>query len=442
VRKVGEFARTLPPGPRANGDAVHDLHSRSDLAARSEARYLQVVPSLVRFSILLLLAAVIAVAPQPARAQKPKTDVCPWCKNDPDTMKKAGIVTHGPMPIGPKTSTELAAELPGPQWIFLETEHIRWASSLPAVVVELADQERVEAELARLRLLLPDVPQKVKKLDPWLRLHLIAMKGEEFYARFEKLLAVTDDQFGVPRTDGAPFMGDGKYLGEKNKFEVVLHASHITHNQFTKDFSGTQVTGSLRWHFPDHRMLVSIPCEDPDYKKDRLLFPHVVHNLSHLFLSAYKHFTYYPPAWIDEGVALAMEKEIDPRSMTNEGEEGTLHDRVSPPDWDVEVRKMIARGRHKHMAELMYVKELGELDSDALYTCWSIARFWMETRPADLAKFLGGVKGQLDANGQPSGKDLPDLQRRLLKEICGWTPSGLDEEWKTWATRPLEPEKK
>lgn len=412
------------------------------MAARSDPRYLHAVAHPLRALILPVLAVAVASVPPPAQGQKPKSDVCPWCKNDPETMKKAGVVTHGPMPIGPKSSTDLAAELPGPQWIFLETEHIRWASSLPAVVVELADQERVEAELARLRVLLPDVPPKVKKIDPWLRLHLIAMKGEEFYARFQKLLAVTDDQFGGPRTEGTPFMGDGKYLGEKNKFEVVLHASHVTHNQFTKDFSGAQVTGALRWHFPDHKMLVSIPCEDPDYKKDRQLFPHVVHNLSHLLLNAYKHFSYYPPTWIDEGIALAMEKEIEPRSTTNEGEEGKLNDRMAPPDWDAEVRKMIARGRHKHVAELLYVAEIGDLDSDALYTCWSIARFWIDVHPAELAKFLGGVKAQLDEKGQPTNKDMPGLQRRLLKEVCGWSPSTLDEEWKTRATRPPEPEKK
>ncbi len=396
----------------------------------------------VRALILFALAAAIVTHVRPAQAQKPKSDVCPWCKNDPDTMHKAGVVSHGPMPIGPWTSTDLPAHLPAAQWIFLETEHIRWASSLPAIVIELAEQQRVEAELARLRTVLPGIPQKLKKLDPWLRLHLIAMKGEEFYARFEKLLAVTDDQFGGPRTDGAPFMGDGKYLGEKNKFEVVLHAARATHNQFTREFSGAQVTGDLRWHFPDHKMLVSIPCEDPDLKKDHWLFPHVVHDLSHLCLSAYKHFSYDPPTWIDEGVALAMEKEIEPRSTTNEGEEGSLNDRVAPGDWDAEVRKMIGRGRHKKVAELMYVKEIGDLDPDALYTCWSIARYWIDTRPAELSKFLAGVKGQLDDKGYPSGKDLPDLQRRLLKEICGWTPSGLDDEWKTWATRPLEPEKK
>lgn len=390
----------------------------------------------IRISALAACAALSA----PFVQQKAKIETCPWCKSDPETMQKAGVVTHGPMPIAHGTSDELPSKLSASQWIFLETAHVRWASSLSSTNVELDDQDRVNAELDRLRAVLPSVPVKPKKLDPWLRLHLIAMKGEEFHARFQKLLHVTDADFPAARTANGPFMGAGRYLGEKEKFEVVLHGSHATHGLFTKDFSGAQVRGALRWHFPDvHKMLVSIPCDDPDLKKDRWLFPHVVHNLSHLCFSAYKHFSYDPPTWIDEGLALAMEKEIEPRSATNEGEEGTFNDRIAPADWNDQVRKMIARGRQKSVADLLYVKEVGALDPDALYTCWSVARYLIDEQGEKLAMFLGGVKGQLDEKGYPTGKDLPGLQRKLLKDVFEWTPQSLDELWKGWATKPIAP---
>jgi len=377
---------------------------------------------------------------EPLATQKSKSDVCPWCKGDADAMKAAGIVSHGPIPIAMWTSDQLVSRLPTSQWIVLETAHLRFASSLPGVEVELADQPRVQAELDRLRLVMPNIPLKLKRLDPWLRLHLIAMKSEEFYTRFQKLLGVTDADFPESRQFDKPFMGDGRFLGEKEKFEVVLHASRATHNLFTKDFSGAEVVGALRWHFPKvHKMLASIPCEDPDLKKDKTLFPHVVHNLSHLFFCAYKHFSYDPPTWIDEGLALAMEKEIDPRAATNEGEEGSYVDRIAPPNWDEEVRKTIQRGRHKSLAELMYVKETGALTPDALYTCWSMTRFLIEEHAETLTKILGGLKGQLDAKGVPTGNDLPGLQRSLFKDVGGWTPQTFDEAWKAWATRPLTP---
>src|SRR5436190_16224422 len=164
------------------------------------------------WTLVIVALCLVSLAP----AQKPKSDVCPWCKNDPDTLSKAGLVTHGPMPIGPWTSAELPVKLPAAQWITLETAHMRFASSLPQIEVELAEQERVRAELDRLRVVLPSVPVKPKYLDPWLRLHLIAMKSEEFYARFQRVLDVTDADFPESRGAG-PFMGDGKFLGEKQK---------------------------------------------------------------------------------------------------------------------------------------------------------------------------------------------------------------------------------
>lgn len=383
------------------------------------------------------LVAFLATAVALAAPQKPKVATCPWCKNDPALMSAAGVVSHGPMPIGAKTSVEFAADLPASQWIFLETAHIRWASSLPDQKVDLDERARVEAELARLREALPSVPKEVKKLDPWLRLHLIAMKGEDLYARFQQIARVTDADFPAERKTDGPFMGAGKFLGEKDKFEVTLHANRSTHNLFTKEFSGAQVTNALRWHFPGlHKMHASLPCEDPDLKQDKWLFPHIAHNLSHLFLCAYKHFSYDPPLWLDEGLALLLEKEVDPRSTTNEGEEGSFRDATYPGDWSDAVRKMLARGRAKTFAELMYMKEVGALDRDGLFTVWSMVRFLVDTQPEGLAKLLAGVKGQLDEHGSPSGKDLPSLQRKLMKDLFDWTPLAFDEVWRAWASQP------
>ena len=85
--------------------------------------------------------------------------------------------------------------------------------------------------------------------------------------------------------------------------------------------------------------------------------------------------------------------------------------------------------------ELMRVKEFGEMNQDANLTAWSMVRYLMEEKPDALAHILGGVKGQLDENGWPTGKDLPDLQRKLLRESGAWTPAGFDDDWKAWAAK-------
>jgi hypothetical protein len=83
----------------------------------------------------------------------------------------------------------------------------------------------------------------------------------------------------------------------------------------------------------------------------------------------------------------------------------------------------------------MHVKTLDSLDLDARVTCWSMVRFLIDTQPEGFAKLLGAVKGQLDEKGYPSGKDLPDLTRRSLREVWSWTTVAFDEAWKTWVAK-------
>jgi hypothetical protein len=385
-------------------------------------------------ALWLLLALTLATSSAAAQ------DKCPWCKNDPKLMAAAGVVSHGPIAIGPPAAdggpgSAAIAALPGGQWIFLETAHLRWASGLGEEKVDLQDRERVEAELDRLRKVLPSVPRKPRRIDPWLRLHLFAMRGEELYARFQSLLQVTDADFPERRSADGPYMGDGRFLGEREKFEVVLHPTRSAHKLFTAGFTGVQVTDSLREHLrPAHKMLVSIPAEDSDLQRDRDLFPHVAHNLSHLFLCAYKHFSYDPPIWLDEGLAHALEKEINPESTTTDGEEGALRDTKGPKDWSEAARKLAATNKAANFATLLHAKSFSELDMDLQIAAWSRVCFLLEEKPEAFAAFLGGVKGQLDAQGYPTGNDLPDLQRRLLKELFGWTPADFDAAWEAWAT--------
>jgi hypothetical protein len=349
-------------------------------------------------------------------------------------MRAAGVVSHGPLTIGPHGSRAIVEGLPASQWVFIETAHLRWASSLGATKVDIKDKARVQAELDRLRASLPDVPKKARKLDPWLRLHLFAMRGEELYARFQRLLGVTDADFPESRQLQGPYMGNGRFLGEKDKFEVILHTSRANHYRFTEEFTGIRVADSFRWHVPSvHKMLVSIPAEDADLRQDRWLFPHVAHSLSHLFFVAYKHFSYDPPIWLDEGLAHAIEKEIEPLSQTTEGEEGTLRETVGPADWEQESWSLLRGDPVVTLAQLMHVKETGQLSIEANVICWSMLRFLIDEHPEALAKFIGGVKGQLDEAGYPTGKDMLGLQRRLMQEIWGWSPADFDTHWAEWA---------
>jgi len=385
------------------------------------------------------LVALLAAAPsRAAGAQAPaKAEaVCPWCKNDPQLLAAAGAVSHGPMPMAAQGSAEVARALGGRPWVFLETAHLRWGGNLPPETISLSDRPRVEAELERLRKALPSIPKKITQVDGFLRMHLHAMKGEDFYARFQKVLRVSDADFPEARRAKGPFMGDGRYLGEKEKFEVLLHSDRRTHVLFTRDAMGVTVTDALRWHFKSpHKIAVSVPAEDSDLRFDKNLFPHVAHGLSHAFLCAYKHFSYDPPVWIDEGLAHAMEREINPEMNTFDKEEGAGATRTGGADWSAAAKKLIATGKATSLAELMHRHNFAELTADDHVVAWSKVRFLIDEHGERFAKLLGELKGQLDDKGFPSGRDLTGLTRRVLQEQWTWTPEQFDAAWEAWAKK-------
>jgi hypothetical protein len=79
------------------------------------------------------------------------------------------------------------------------------------------------------------------------------------------------------------------------------------------------------------------------------------------------------------------------------------------------------------------MKEVGELDEPMRVSCFAAVRWLVLEKPDELAKFIGGVKGQLDAQGLPSGDDLPSLQRRLMQEHLGMNFLQFDEAWQARA---------
>ena len=378
------------------------------------------------------LAGIAAVLAAPA--QDPED--CPWCGNDPRRLAALGGLSHGPIAVGFEGSSKKIRSFFEPDpWTFLETAHVRWASSLGPQRLSARDRKRLEPVFEEIATELPDFPRpsRIQRLDPWERLHLHAWRLERFYERFQRILGVTDADFPATRTAGAPYMGNGPYLGEAEKFEFLLFRRRSHYQAYTERFLGVRVTDSLRWHHRDpHKLVGILVCEDSDLRDDRWLYPHLVHNMSHMMLAAYKHFSYDPPVWLDEGLAHAMEREVDPESWTREGEEGTYRERGRSQDWSKTVQGLVRRGRAPSFTTLLNRHTIGELRDEEHATCWSLVRFLLEEHPEGFARFLGGVKGQLDERGYPSGHDLLGLQRRLLREIWGWTPKDLEEAWKTW----------
>lgn len=384
------------------------------------------------FLTLLAIALLACGAFAQQRDESPLA-TCPYCGDDPALLAKLGLVRHGAMPFGTRDSLAVAAGAPRALWWFLESAHFRVALGVPGCKVDANRVDVVEAELARLRVALPLVPTSPRKLDPPLRLHVIVQRLEDSYARIQRAFGVADADFPESRPLDAPFMGDGRFLGEKDKFEFVIFATEADHNAWIQPFSGAKVTDTLRWHFsPQHKLHASVPAQDPDLRTDLGLQTHLVHNLAHLMLCAYKHFSYDPPAWLDEGLAIYFEKELDPEAITLEGQEGGTKSQRPPRNFEARARALALSDGGPRFARLLGLREVADFEGEDLIASWAIAKFLVEAHPASFARFVGAVKGQLDERGVPTGRDLGGLQRKLLQELWQWNPQQLDREWRAW----------
>ncbi|MGB0685343.1 MAG: hypothetical protein ACPGQD_04040, partial [Planctomycetota bacterium] len=184
----------------------------------------------LRLLLLTMLTGLLAV---PATAQKDNEDdegpePDPYTEEVREAMDRAGYVRFGQMQWADNHGTkDIEEAFGGVEMIWVETEHFRIGSSLPEYTIDRAnkvEKKKLEEELKRLRERLPTAPKKVKKLDPWLRLHLFAMRAEELYDEIEEMLKVEDESF--PRGPGTvvdgKYMGEGPYLGMTDKYLVLL----------------------------------------------------------------------------------------------------------------------------------------------------------------------------------------------------------------------------
>lgn len=379
---------------------------------------------------LRLLAAAAALA---AAQRGPAAPACAYCGDDPKVLAATGLVGHGSMPFAKSTSDDVKKFLSYMEPIFLETKRFRIGSTLEAFNVPEKDWKKVGAELADLRKRgLTNVPLKAKRIDPWLRLHLYAVRAEKLYDRFLEIVRVPDAEFAAPRGLGAAYRGEGPYMGMKMKHEIFLHKDVRAHTDLCREYMGSAQLMPKRWHYVDRGIItVSLPGIN-ELRADDNLHASLAHNLAHNFVCAFKHYSYEPPKWIEEGLAHWFEKIVSDDFNSFDSEEAAIGEMYAGKDWRTGTLRMLADGKAAATAELVYRKSLSEITKEDHVITWSKIDFMLQAHPEKFARFLGGVKGRLNPMGFPDGSNLVAAQRDVMREVFGWTFAEFDQEWEKW----------
>ena len=392
-------------------------------------------PSLV----FLLLGLAAPLAAQKEKPPRNAPENCSWCRGDRETMRGAGIVSHGGFEFAapPGTTASVDQFFGGKDIYWIESAHFKLGLCVGIHKVGPDEAKAVRAELTELHEVLREVDPKAKVLDPFMRTHLYAHRVEKTWKRFLELMQVEESifpQLGDVWLIGTPYLGEGPYIGMKGKFELLVLPTAGDQVPFLKKQYGLSITRTQRWHDLTRGSLIVVTnVMENELFEDQKIYGHVVFNLSINLLDGFKHYSYDTQCWLREGLGHYMEREINPRFNTYDASEGSLGVKVNKEDWDEEVKQLITAGKAPRVAELTGLKTYAEFEMRHHYACWSMTKFMITTNPQGYGCLNGMLHGRKRADGMPDAENLLDVQRTAFVECFGMTYPQFDEAWRVWA---------
>jgi hypothetical protein len=386
----------------------------------------------------LLLIALFAPPLLAAEDKNPKNDpeTCPYCHGDPEVMAKGGVVSHGGFEFGRTDTDGVDRLLANDDLRWIETEHFEIGFGGAPYRVAGTEKKPLQAELTELALLFPEVNPKTKSLDPWLRAHMYAFRVERIWDRFIDVLEVDTETLpdGIHRWDGrGDYRGEGPYMGQKGKYEVLIVPGEGDLVAYLTDQFGLHTKMTNRWNIMERDTIaVTIQLHHADLKKDLALHGHVAFNLAHNMLDGYEHYSYETPIWIHEGLAHYFERLISPKYNSFDSGEGSVAVGTSKSNWDTEVRKLVRAKKVPRMAELIALRSYAELTLADHFTTWSMVKFLVEEHKSGFAALNRELHGRMMADGTLDSQNLPGVHREAFKRDLDMSYAEFDEAWRNW----------
>ncbi len=400
------------------------------------------IECLVRTTRLLVAAAFLCTAVV-AQEKKPTKDLprndpsaCPYCLGDPERMRQAGIVSHGGFDFARTNTATVDRELATSDIRWIESAHFEIGMALPPIRVSMEEKDKIRAEMARLAVTLFGIPEKPTMLDPWLRAHLYAQRCEDLWVRMLGLLEVEESDFpdgSKPWDMSGKYMGEGPYLGEKGKYEVLILPSEAAHHVFLKEHFGVVTKLTQRYNCVDRDTLILvIHTQQAGLRADEALHGHLVFNLAQNLMDGYKHYSYNLPIWLREGVSHYLEREINPKFNTFDASEAAIAEETRKENWQPPTYKLVRSGTAPRMAELVAMKDFADLTLERHFATWSMIDYILHAQPGFFAKLLDGLKGITNTHGIADGGNLGEIHRDIFKNELGMSYAQFDAAWAAW----------
>ncbi|HEX6810989.1 MAG TPA: hypothetical protein VF384_05130 [Planctomycetota bacterium] len=363
--------------------------------------------------------------------------VDPYTGKDAAAMAAAGVVSYGPFAWANYSTAEIDNVLGERRVLWMETAHFRLGLTLRSASwpEEQGEKKALQEELKVLRKRLPKVPERPKKLDPWLRLHLYAQRVEAAYAAFLKLINASDADF--PAKGGKP--REGAYLGLPDKFLVLLFQKKSDMARYMDRFCNRKDDTSARfYHDKTYQLSVAVAAEGLEGFNEAGLHGHVIFAVFHNLVNGYNGFYYPLPLWLDEGLAHWYSRKVptDTINCQIRDDEAVAEDKQN--DWPVKVRR-----RAQHEGAVIKFEKMAawenweEMGYHAHAQSWSRVDYLMNLDPEKVGLLVRELKSlpPSTASYTEQGAQVRTMAQKLMFDLFEMDAATFDAKWRDWVLK-------
>lgn len=386
-------------------------------------------------------------AQKPPKVEKVDASLDPFTKNDPELLKKLGYERIGQFIwLGETTTVQVQQILGDDTAIFIETAHFKLASTLRGFAwpTDKKRRDRLNEEMDALVALCPEFKTRPKTVTPWLRAHLFAQRLERVYGEFCKRLAIDESKFpqGPGGKRGPDYMGEGPYLGQANKFLVVLTHKALSAGTYARAVQG-QIAGDTTRHNHTKESCLALVSSSEFAEKqlldDQKLHCVVVDQTVRNLTNAYRGFFHSPPAWLVVGMGSWFGRRIDDEFLVLASEDDAGSSTLKGHEFARRVRMRVQNDVWPKAAQLCAVVKESDLDFVSAMMAWSRVDFLMSLDGDKFGRFMAQLKAPVTTEArQPTDAEIEARQWQVLQEALGWKPEDFDAAWVKWvlATYP------
>lgn len=396
---------------------------------------------------LTILAVLLVPLSAPLDTRKPEPKDCSICQGEDSKMKREGIVSHGDFRFA-RTDTNTVDELLDKVNIhWIEGKHVKLGFS-DISFMSWSEGGGSDDKGDKKPTGIKSLANGALAFEAYARSHAYLERAEGLYLRMQDILQVDDSSFPqvneygrkLPSTDPSlPYMGEGPFLGQVGKFEVLYVSGPKEHALYTKSPDGLRGNGTNVQLVRDgEAMSVALHLNDGGMWDDDGVTGNMLHHLTHAYLAGFKHNSYDTPVWIQEGLAHALEREHSPLFTSYCASEEVSSQGRGTNDWNEQAKEILRKLKKPYLEPLLNHASSHALTFEQHVTAWSMVRFLLDEHPDEFAAIINdlhGVGGGKRRIGMPT---VLVAQLNAFEQHLGMDYEDFDKAWAKWAKKQVK----